>query len=146
MKNFPAEITKKIVLFVSSVYVFSLFFFFGCYDSVCGNFAGGLLTLFMVLLSPLIPIFLLSLIMIGMRVEIFLYWSKFAIWMVPLIIAFLAWICAGRYGGGIEDATRAFFTIVIAMSSLVIFFLASLVIIIWKWFSLKKASKTTKPL
>lgn len=82
------------------------------------------------ILFPLIPIVLLSLITYWTRDSVYQAWFRFARWWVPLSMLLI--LITPEYGGGlfnpIEKGSVAFV-------SSAFFFLISLVIIAWKYFS-----------
>lgn len=90
----------------------------------------GILYDIMMNLLPIIPLFLLSIIIYKMRDEVYRVWLRFAYVWVPLsmLLIFLAPEYSGDWMYPIVKGTVAFF-------SSLLFIIISLILIIWKWFA-----------
>ena len=98
----------------------------GCMDI---NYVSGLFLL------PSIPLFLLSLITYFLCDEVFHTWIKFALVWIPLTI--LLTLAAPEYSQSLLPIVKS--SVSFWFSAL--FFLISLVIVIWKWVSLPPVKK-----
>jgi hypothetical protein len=134
-------LTKKNVFFLglgslSVLVIFaSLMSMDMCYqNSACHEFFVSLITrTFIFILFPFISIFLLSLVTYKMRDEIFAAWISFAVCWIPLsMLAIL--LTPADDGGSFSIPLKGPLALFCAVALLVI----SLVIIIYKHFTLKK--------
>lgn len=132
-------ISKKIFFIVSGLLSIGLFVlnYIGNYRA-CDFFMNGgsisncpfVLTNIEMNLLPIIPLFLLSIIIYKMRDEVYRVWLRFAYVWVPLsmLLIFLAPEYSGDWMYPIVKGTVAFF-------SSLLFIIISLILIIWKWFA-----------
>lgn len=95
-----------------------------CWDRL--EFAGNLILIFL-------PILIISLITYLLREEVFRAWLKFAYWWIPVSLAFI-YLAGGSSGGGFGMPNvfdQEFVSIIFSG----LFFIISLILIIWKHFS-----------
>lgn len=113
---------------------------------VCDFFIGGstgncpfILTRIGINLFPVIPLFLLSLITYKMRDEVYRTWVRFVVVWVPLSMfaIFFSPEYADSFGIALYPITKSS----IAFVSSILFIIISLILIIWKWFSLRRSAK-----
>ena len=84
-------------------------------------------------------IFLFSLITYKMSNVVFEYWANFAKWYVPLFLFFALTISSSSQGGDFSGVINDWFSTMILLLALIVFFLISLIGIISKYNSLKKS-------
>lgn len=129
-------LTKKNVLIISSVYVICLvamLLFSKCYGGrwcPLNIYKLDYVPVFVFL--PLFPSFLLSLTTYKMREEIFASWVNFAKWWVPLSV-FAILITPEKAGGFVSIPYQSALALIVTG----VFFFISLVLIVWKWFTLR---------
>src|SRR3989344_4320472 len=132
-------ISKKILLIVSGFFSIGLIIwnYIGNYQ-VCDFFMKGgsinncpfILTSIGINLLPIIPLFLLSIIIYKMRDEVYRAWLRFAQWWIPLsmLLIFLAPEYTSDWMFPVVKGTVAFF-------SSILFLIISLLLIAWKYFT-----------
>lgn len=113
-------VTKKNVLYVSSVYlVYFLALFlldFGCDSSWCRIHDDDFFGVTLYSLAPLFPVFIFSLITYRMPKAVFDHWMQFAIWATPLVM-FLTYLIngGGNNGLGVEGVIGGAFDMLLLM-------------------------------
>lgn len=129
--------TKKNILIAS--FVFSTLLLVvnvvGTY-SICGGHGGECvdnLYIAVITCEFFLPLFLLSLVVYKMRDEIFAAWINFAKWWVPLSV--LAVFVAPTYS---HDWMFPLDKGRVSLGMSILFLLISLILITWKWFTLRK--------
>jgi hypothetical protein len=131
-------LTKNNVLIISFVYVLYLvdtLVFSKCYgDRWCPLNINHLDSIFVYVFLPLFPTFLLSFPVYYMRDEIFQSWMSLTKWWIPLSIV-VTLLIPEEVGGFISVPYQS----VLALLGAGTFFLVSVILIVWKWFALRKA-------
>ncbi len=130
---------KKIVLWFSAVYAGCFVGAFLISEVICkakwcrihdDDFIGLTLIIF----SPFIPVFLLSLITYKLREEVFRAWWNFARWFVPIIMLVTFLLNSTHRGGGISGAVAGSFNIFVVGVLYAIFVITSAAkIVIEQW-------------
>ena len=127
--------TKKIVLWVSLAYVV---YFIGafliseviCKETWCRIHDDDFLGLMLIVFSPLILVFLFSIITYKMQEDVFRAWWNFARWFVPVIMFVTFLIGFADTGGGVAGAAGDSFSYFILGVLYAIFVITSLVKIV----------------
>jgi energy-coupling factor transporter transmembrane protein EcfT len=90
---------------------------------------GEVMTFFLIGFSPLIPVFVLSLITYWLSDSVFNSWLRFAYWTVPILAIVVLLLSYGNYGGGLGGIVAGSFVLTAIALSFLTFFLVSLIVI-----------------
>lgn len=134
-------VTRKRVLIISTLYIFfsGIFFFFqrDCFiNDFCRVYLGSIAPVLLLFFSPLLPVFVLSLVAVKIDDKSFASWVRFSVVSVPILMAialFLFYFPTGN-GLGIKSVVSASFNVFLLGILFLSYFLSSLVIIFFKRF------------
>ncbi len=146
------HLTKRNVFWVSSGYILflSLFIFYAWIAScprghLCNETLIEFLSNFVIFLSPLLLVFLFSLITYKMRDEVFEHWRNFSLWALPFLILFVYLLSESSHGGhGIEGVIRIWVNGIFVYVLILIYAFASIVLILKKRTDLKWGKKKSQ--
>ena len=135
-------VSKKIVLtisFICLLFLVGTSVFVCNIDNWCANHSPQTLGfLSTIVFPPFVLVFLFSLITFKMKDDVFRAWRNFAVWAVPLIIAVALLLAYLPSQGGMAAVIGGAYILLLIYLLNILFFIISLVIIVYKWAQLQK--------